>query len=118
MPVYKDNLLAIQHTLVSLHSFIRTLRHNLDSDPSNSDQLFHRVAWNGAFGKDLIPKLKIKLKRQGQSFLESFDNWMMRESRRQLAKTKRPKSVPVFIGIYLAIEKSSAGNRKAKYSGP
>ena len=33
LPVYKDNQLAIQHTLMSLHSFIRTLRHNLDSDP-------------------------------------------------------------------------------------
>lgn len=87
LPVYKDNQLAIQHTLMSLHSFIRTLRHNLDSDPSNTDQLFHRVAWNGAFDKALVPTLKIKLKRQGQDFLESFDNWMMRKSKNRRSDT-------------------------------
>jgi hypothetical protein len=103
LPVYKDNRLAIQHTLMSLHSFITTLRHNLDSDPSNSDQLFHRVAWNGAFDRKLIPMLKIKLKRQGQDFLESFDNWMMRKNGGRGKKMRQSGSEPVFIGVYLAI---------------
>jgi hypothetical protein len=100
LPVYKDNQLAIQHTLMSLHSFIRTLRHNLDSDPSNTDQLFHRVAWNGAFKRKLIPLLKIKLKRQGQDFLESFDNWMMRKAK---GSSLLGGSDSVFIGVYLAV---------------
>ncbi len=99
LPVYNDNQLAVQHTLMSLHSFIRTLRHNLNSDPLNNDQLFHRVAWNGAFDRKLIPFLKIKLKRQGQDFLESFDNWMMRKSK---ARGSNARTEPVFIGIYLA----------------
>jgi hypothetical protein len=103
LPVYKDNQLAIQHTLMSLHSFIRTLRHNLDSDPSNTDQLFHRVAWNGAFDRKLIPLLKIKLKRQGQDFLESFDNWMMRKAKGNRKDVSRSDSDSVFIGVYLAI---------------
>jgi hypothetical protein len=103
LPVYKDNQLAIQHTLISLHSFIRTLRHNLDSDPSNNDQLFHRVAWNGAFDRSLIPLLKIKLKRQGQDFLESFDNWMMRKTKKRRTDGQRARTEPVFIGVYLAI---------------
>jgi hypothetical protein len=102
LPVYKDNRLAIQHTLMSLHSFIRTLRHNLDSDPSNTDQLFHRVAWNGAFDRKLLPLLKIKLKRQGQDFLESFDNWMMRKVRSG-RRPARVDSDSVFIGVYLAV---------------
>jgi Family of unknown function (DUF6502) len=103
LPVYKDNRLAIQHTLMSLHSFIRTLRHNLDSDPSNTDQLFHRVAWNGAFDRKLVPTLKIKLKRQGQDFLESFDNWMMRTSKNRRGGARRRGSESVFIGVYLAV---------------
>jgi len=103
LPVYKDDRLAIQHTLMSLHSFIRTLRHNLDSDPSNTDQLFHRVAWNGAFDSKLVPMLKIKLKRQGQDFLESFDNWMMRKSKNCRSGARRGGSESVFIGVYLAV---------------
>jgi hypothetical protein len=104
LSVYEDNRLAIQHTLTSLISFIRTLRHNLDSDPSNSDQLFHRVAWNGDFASDLIPALKIKIKRQGQTFLEGFDNWMMRQTKVRTAKRKpRGKRSPIFIGVYLAV---------------
>ncbi len=103
LPVYKDNQLAIQHTLMSLHSFIKTLRHNLDSDPSNTDQLFHRVAWNGAFDRRLIPMLKIKLKRQGQDFLESFDNWMLRKAKIRRGSVPHKDLESVFIGIYLAI---------------
>jgi len=103
LPVYNDNQLAVQHTLMSLHSFMMTLRHNLDSDPLNNDQLFHRVAWNGAFDRKLIPMLKIKLKRQGQDFLESFDNWMMRKTKNRGSNSRRAGTKPVFIGVYLAI---------------
>jgi hypothetical protein len=104
LSVYEDKRLAIQHTLTSLISFIRTLRHNLDSDPSNSDQLFHRVAWNGDFESDLVPTLKIKIKRQGQTFLEAFDNWMTRQTKIRSTKRKpRGKRVQIFIGVYLAV---------------
>lgn len=103
LPVYNDNQLAVQHTLMSLHSFMMTLRHNLESDPLNNDQLFHRVAWNGAFDRKLIPMLKIKLKRQGQDFLESFDNWMMRKTANRGSSSRRGGTEPVFIGVYLAI---------------
>lgn len=107
LSVYEDKRLAILHTLTSLYSFIRTLRHNLDSDPSNSDQLFHRVAWNGEFDARLIPALKIKIKRQGHNFLETFDNWMMRKAKH--ARTERTrqggKPVQIFIGVYLWTER-------------
>jgi hypothetical protein len=76
----------------------------LDSDPSNSDQLFHRVAWNGDFESDLVPTLKIKIKRQGQTFLEAFDNWMTRQTKIRSTKRKpRGKRVQIFIGVYLAV---------------
>jgi Family of unknown function (DUF6502) len=103
LPVYEDKHLAIQHTLISLDSFIRTLRHNLDSSPSNSDQLFHRVAWNGNFDAQEIPALKIRVKKHGQNFLESCDNWMTRgvKSSTHVSKKKR---VQVFIGVYLAVD--------------
>lgn len=105
LPVYEDKHLAIQHTLMSLDSFIRTLRHNLDSTNSNSDQLFHRVAWSGDFDSREIPALKIRVKRHGQNFLESCDNWMTRGTKlsRQVSKKKR-KPVQVFIGVYLAVD--------------
>jgi hypothetical protein len=105
LPVYEDKHLARQHTLMSLDSFIRTLRHNLDSSPSNSDQLFHRVAWNGEFDAREIPTLKIRVKKYGQNFLESCDNWMTRgakSSARILKKRKKP--VQVFVGVYLAVD--------------
>jgi hypothetical protein len=106
LPVYEDRRLAIEHTLTSLDSFIRTLRHNLDSDPSNADQLFHRIAWNANFDSKLIPALKIKVRRQGQNFLESFDNWMMRKSKtnsRRLKRRREPSQVS--IGVYMAVGK-------------
>ncbi len=114
LPVYKDDRLAIQHTLMSLHSFISTLRHNLESDPLNNDQLFHRVAWNGAFDRRLIPTLKIKLKRQGQDFLESFDNWMMRKTKTCARASRRGGTESVFIGVYLAL---GDARKKSKAKG-
>jgi len=105
LPVYEDKQLAVQHTLTSLHGFIRTLRHNLNSAPSNSDQLFHRVAWSGDFDAREIPTLKIRVKRQGQNFLESCDNWMTRKGESSPCNPKkRKKPVQVFIGVYLAVD--------------
>lgn len=88
-PMYEDERLAAQHTLTTLDDFIRTLRHNLDSAPSNSDQLFHRIAWNGNFDDREIPTLKIRARRHGQNFLESFDNWLTRKSLPK-SRQKRP----------------------------
>lgn len=105
LPVYEDKKLAIQHTLASLHSFIGTLRHNLISAPSNSDQLFHRVAWNGEIDNREIPALKIKVKRHGQNFLESCDNWMARRTKSDTGKSKtKGKTSQAFIGVYLAVD--------------
>lgn len=105
-PVYEDKRLAVQHTLNALNGFIKTLRHNLDSSPSNSDQLFHRIAWNDDFDDREIPALKIRAKRQGQSFLESFDDWLARRTLSKPSK-KRPGSqkTKVSIGIYLSVER-------------
>lgn len=105
LPVYEDKHLAIQHTLSSLASFIRTLRHNLNSTAANADQLFHRVAWNGDFDAREIPALKIMVKRHGQSFLESCDNWMTRTSGPSTCSL-RPKGKPaqIFIGVYLGVD--------------
>jgi hypothetical protein len=114
LPVYMDREVAIHYTLTSLHNYIRTLRHNLESDPTNSDQLFHRIAWNDSFDRSLIPALKIKLRRQGQSFLESFDNWMTR--RTKLAggkKNKKTKRAQISIGIYLAVDGARAPKLKS-----
>ena len=104
LPVYMDKEVAIHYTLTSLHNYIRTLQHNLESDPTNSDQLFHRIAWNDSFDRSLIPALKIKLRRQGQSFLESFDNWMARKTKSVGDKRKKTKRAQISIGIYLAID--------------
>jgi hypothetical protein len=105
LPVYQDKHLAIQHTLTSLDSFIRTLRHNLNSTVANADQLFHRVAWNGDFDEREIPALKIMVKRHGQSFLESCDNWMTRKSKPSTYNSRsRRKPLQVFIGVYLGVD--------------
>ncbi len=105
LPVYQDKHLAIQHTLTSLGSFIRTLRHNLNSTAANADQLFHRVAWSGDFDAKEIPALKIMVKRHGQSFLESCDNWMTRKSKTSTYNSKSKKMpLQVFIGVYLGVD--------------
>jgi hypothetical protein len=105
LPVYEDKHLAIQHTLISLDSFIRTLRHNLNSTASNSDQLFHRVAWSGDLDSREIPALKIRVKRHGQNFLESCDNWMTRKAKSSSYDSSRKKKrAQVFIGVYLAVD--------------
>ncbi|MHB8722415.1 MAG: DUF6502 family protein [Steroidobacteraceae bacterium] len=107
LSVYQDKHLAIQHTLMSLDSFIRTLRHNLNSAVSNSAQLFHRVAWNGDLDVREIPMLKIRVKRRGQSFLESCDNWMTRRTKSSTDNLRRKgKRAQVFIGVYLAVDGS------------
>ena len=107
LPVYEDRRLAIQHTLSSLDGFIKTLRHNLKSPPANSNQLFHRIARSGEFDPKEIPALKIRVKRYGQSFLESCDNWMSRRSRIKSKSTKpRQKAAYVSIGVYLSVDKT------------
>jgi hypothetical protein len=103
IPVYEDKQLAIQHTLMSLDSFIRTLRHNLNSSASNSAQLFHRVAWSGDLDPREIPTLKIRVKRHGQNFLESCDNWMTRRNKSPTSRASR-RPVQAFVGVYLAVE--------------
>jgi len=111
-PVYEDKRLAIQHTLATLNGFIKTLRHNLDSTPANSDQLFHRIAWNGSFDNREIPALKIKVKRHGQSLLESFDNWFMCKALSTPSNRKsRAKTSKVSIGIYLSVEPGKPNER-------
>jgi hypothetical protein len=105
LPVYQDKHLAIQHTLTSLDSFIRTLRHNLNSTAANADQLFHRVAWSGDFDAREIPALKIMVKRHGQSFLESCDNWMTRKGKPSTYNSRsRKKPLQVCIGVYLGVD--------------
>lgn len=104
--VYEDKRVAALHTLNSLRGFINTLRHNLESAPSNSDQLFHRVAWNGELDVREIPKLKIWLRRHGQNLLESTDSWMSNRSKRGLRDSKAAKgTVQVSVGLYLAVDK-------------
>jgi len=103
-PAYEDKSLAIQHTLAALDGFIRTLRHNLDSEPSNSNQLFHRIAQRNDFDIRKIPELKIRAKRQGQAFLESFDNWLVRQEKAKPTKrTTKRKTTKVSIGVYLSV---------------
>jgi hypothetical protein len=116
LPVYMDRDVAIHYTLTSLHNYIRTLQHNLESDPTNSDQLFHRIAWNDSFDQSLVPALKIKLRRQGQFFLESFDNWMARKTKSIVGKRKKAKRAQISIGIYLAID--GARTPKLKSTDP
>jgi hypothetical protein len=107
LSVYEDERLAIQHTLTSLDGFIKTLRHNLDSTPSNSDQLFHRIARINGFDSREIPALKIRVKRHGARFLESFDNWLTHKA---LPKSRRPhrttKQAKVSLGVYLSVDTS------------
>jgi Family of unknown function (DUF6502) len=105
LPMYEDKRLAAQHTLSTLDGFIRTLLHNLDSPRSNSDQLFHRVAWNLDFDSREIPTLKVRVKRHGQNFLESFDNWLARKS---VSRSRKPRPragrAHVAIGVYLSVK--------------
>lgn len=111
LSVYQDRQLAVDHTLTSLLGFIKTLRHNLGSNVLNSNQLFHRVAWSDTLDRSLLPNLKIKLKRQGQNFLESFDNWMMRKTQAHSRTSKKSRPAQVSIGVYLAVGKDRKSRR-------
>ena len=106
IPVYQNKQLAAQHTLTSLDDFIRTLVHNLTSAPTNSHQLFHRIAWSNSFDPREIPALKIRVKRHGQSFLESCDNWM---ARRKPPSDKNDRTdqklANVSVGVYLSVDR-------------
>ena len=104
-PIYEDKGLAAQHTLASLHGFIVTLGHNLESRASNSAQLFHRIARSNNFDRREVPALKVRIKRHGQSFLESFDDWLIKRSiseRRRSSLVEKPAKVS--IGIYVTVE--------------
>jgi hypothetical protein len=112
-PVYEDKRLAVQHTLTILDGFMKTLRHNLESSPSNSDQLFHRIAWNNNFDSREIQALKVRVKKQGQNFLESMDDWLTRKS---LSKARKPnnrlKRAKVSIGVYLSVDSKPHNRRR------
>lgn len=101
--IYEDKRLGALHTLSSLRGFINTLRHNLDSAPANSDQLFHRIAWNGEFDKQKIPQLKIWLRRHGQNLLELIDIWMMTKTAPRRGP-RRKNAVRASVGLYLAVD--------------
>jgi hypothetical protein len=101
--VYTDKQLRALHTLSSLRGFMRTLTHNLRSAPSNSDQMFHRVAWNGNLNVNQVPRLKIWLRRYGQGLLESADSWMLRRSQSNKSLKRKQKSAEVSIGVYLSV---------------
>lgn len=104
-PSYKDKHLAIEHTLETLDGFIRTLRHNLASEPSNSDQQFHRLVWNRDFDSRKIPALKVRVKRHGENFLDSLDNWLSRnELSREGKSSGRARRSAVSIGVYISLE--------------
>jgi hypothetical protein len=106
-PIYQDKHLAIEHTLVTLDGFIRTLRHNLSSEPFNSDQLFHRIAWNSDFDSREIPALKVRVKRHGQNFLDSLDNWLSRNALSRKGKSNgQTRRSHISIGVYLTVEKA------------
>jgi hypothetical protein len=112
VPMYEDKRLAAQHTLSILRGFIRTLRHNLESAASNSDQLFHRIAWSDDFDAEEVSALKARIKRHGQSFLESFDDWIGRKSVSKSAnRTAKKKRTQVTIGLYISLEKPPRARR-------
>jgi hypothetical protein len=56
--------------------------------------------------------LKIKLKRQGQGFLESFDNWMIHKTKTHSRTSKKSRPTQVSIGVYLAVGKDAGKGRK------
>ncbi|MGA2776823.1 MAG: DUF6502 family protein [Steroidobacteraceae bacterium] len=103
LSIYEDKRLAALHTLNSLRGFINTLHHNLGSPPANSDQLFHRIAWNGDFDRRKLPELKIWLRRHGQNLLESVDIWMMSQAASRPAKRAK-KAVQASVGLYLSVD--------------
>jgi len=103
---YRDKRHAIIHILNSLRGFINTLRQNLKSSPSNSDQLFQRVAWNSNLDIKDVPALRVWVKRHGQTLLESADGWMMRKSRKAEPSTTRSSgATSVSVGVYLSVNK-------------
>jgi hypothetical protein len=105
LPAYEDKRLAIQHTLNSLDGFIKTLHHNLDSVPSNSDQLFHRIAWTEHFDTKELPALKVRMRRKGQNFLESFDNWLALKSvPKSGTRGITQRKTQVSVGLYLSVD--------------
>ena len=107
--VYVNRKFAIHYTLASLNGFVKTLTHNLLSEPTNADQLFHRVARNARIDLRDLPTLKVRIKRQGQNFLESCDNWLTYKAKnRSKSKGRRAQ---VYVGVYLAVDEpaKSAG---------
>ena len=102
LSVYVNRKFAIQYTLASLDGFVKTLKHNLLSEPSNAAQLFHRVARNGNIDIRDIPTLKVRIKRQGQSFLESCDNWLTYKAKNR--STSKGRRAQVYVGVYLAVD--------------
>jgi hypothetical protein len=102
--IYKDKRHRVIHTLNSLRAFINTLRHNLQTGPDKSKQLFHRVAWSSDFDATRIPDLKKWLSRYGQSLLEAADSWMLKNSMKSDRDFKKARSsTGVSIGVYLSI---------------
>jgi hypothetical protein len=103
-PAFEDKELAKQFTLSSLNDFIMTLRHNLDSVPANFDQLFHRIARNDDFDRRRIPALKIRVKRRGQNFLESIDDWLTSATAKSSRPVPQSRKAKVSVGVYLSVE--------------
>ncbi len=117
LDVYTDSRLAVEYTLSSLVSYIRTLIHNLESNSLTRGQLFHRVAVNEEFDKDLVSLLNAYVRRQGEVFLVGFDNWMSRKAKLlSSGSKKRKKLVRATVGLYLSIDERNSRIRSMNSS--
>ncbi len=104
LPVFADPDFAVHHTFIALQSITRVLRHNLNSKPTNKNQRFHRIAWNGQLSNQDVSMLRLWLNRHGQALLESADEWMKLRTRSMRKKVSSArKSNRVSIGIYMDV---------------
>jgi hypothetical protein len=102
-PVRSSGAVDIELFTRMMTDFLRTHEFNLLKNPTLGHGLFQRVAHNLNSDARLAPTFNKYVRDQGQLFLETIDEWLVRHQPRK-ASGRQKKRVRLGVGIYVINE--------------
>jgi hypothetical protein len=102
-PVRARGTVDIELFTKMMMDFLRTHEFNFLNDPGLGHGLFQRIAHNLNSDARLAPTFNKYAREQGQLFLESIDEWLVRHQPRKSSRRPR-KRVRLGVGIYVINE--------------
>lgn len=102
-PARSNGAVDIESVTKMAIDFLRTYELNLLENPRMGEGLFQRFAQKHNSDERLAPVFNRHVREQGQLFLESIDEWLVRHQPKR-GSTRRKKKVRLGVGIYVINE--------------